>query len=352
MKTGAGKRAFLERTTMRALLAVGVLALLEVPWARGAGADRSGEAVVQAVCIRCHGPGLNGAPKIGDAAVWGERAAQGLTALTQHAIEGIRNMPPHGGNPGLSDLELERAITYMVDQSGGHWVEPIARVPPERSGEQVVEARCSHCHQSGVDGAPKIGDLADWTPRLRQGLDFLVQSAIHGHGPMQPRGGMADLRDAEVRAAIVYMITPPAARAHASAPRAIVQAQASPYHQVVEGTEIYLGIVPAGWLRGEPVTAQSMRREIPAGKDYYHVNISLFDSTSGAAVGNARVEATVSNATQPIRGGETKKLEPMTFNKITSYGSYFKMSGDSSYNVTVRIRRPGIPGVIEATFRY
>ena len=61
-----------------------------------------------------------GAPKIGDKKAWTKRASQGLTSLTKSALQGIRQMPPHGGNPNLTDTEIERAITYMVNQSGGN----------------------------------------------------------------------------------------------------------------------------------------------------------------------------------------------------------------------------------------
>jgi cytochrome c5 len=116
-------------------------------------------------------------------------------------------MPPHGGNPDLSDLEIERAIAYMVNQSGGKWVEPISRKSPpaERTGEQIVKMQCFKCHQDGKGGAPKIGDRDAWIPRLREGLDNTVRSAIKGHGGMQARGGMADATDSELRNAIIYM---------------------------------------------------------------------------------------------------------------------------------------------------
>ena len=141
---------------------------------------KSGKEVVEATCISCHGSGANGAPKIGDAKAWQKRADQGLTGLTQNALNGIRRMPAHGGNPGLSDLEIERAITYMVNQSGGHWIEPIDRANPPiaRSAEQVVRSQCAKCHEAGVGGAPKIGDRAAWIPRLKQGVDSLVRSVI------------------------------------------------------------------------------------------------------------------------------------------------------------------------------
>jgi cytochrome c5 len=170
-------------------------------------AERSGKEVVDSLCISCHGTGANGAPRIGDQKAWSARAARGLTGLSQSALKGIRQMPAHGGNPALTDTEIERAITYMVNQSGGHWTEPVSRISkaPERTGEEIVQAQCVKCHGTGVNGAPKIGDREAWTPRVKQGLDVVVRSAVHGHGAMPPRGGMADLTDTEIRSAIIYM---------------------------------------------------------------------------------------------------------------------------------------------------
>src|SRR6266567_1193892 len=75
----------------------------------------------------------------------------------------------------------------------------------ERSGKEVVESLCVSCHGIGARGAPKIGDKEAWIPRLKPGLDVVVRSAINGHGAMPPRGGMANLTDAEIRSAITYM---------------------------------------------------------------------------------------------------------------------------------------------------
>ena len=169
--------------------------------------ERSGKEVVETVCSTCHGTGAHGAPKIGNKKAWARLASRGLAGLTQSALKGIRQMPPHGGNPDLTDVEIQRAITYMVNQSGGHWTEPISTTAPvvERSGEQVVKAQCVKCHETGKGGAPKIGDRAAWVSRLKPGLDVVVRSAIKGHGGMPSRGGMADLTDAELRGAIIYM---------------------------------------------------------------------------------------------------------------------------------------------------
>ena len=169
--------------------------------------ERTGKEVVESFCFECHGTGANGAPKIGDAKAWKARASRGLTSLTATAIAGVRKMPPHGGTLRINDLEIKRAITYMVNQSGGHWNEPIDRSAKlaERGGKQIVQAQCIKCHGTGEGGSPRLGDRPAWIKRAQPGLDSLVASAIHGHGGMPSRGGMADLTDAEMRAAVIYM---------------------------------------------------------------------------------------------------------------------------------------------------
>jgi cytochrome c5 len=316
------------------------------------GAGRSGKAVVEAVCASCHATGAKGAPKIGDAKAWANLASRGLAGLTGSALKGIRNMPSHGGNPALTEIEIERAITHMVNQSGGQWSEPISDVTSaaERRGEQIVQTLCAKCHQTGVRGAPRIGDRAAWILRLKRGLDFVVRSAINGHGPMPPRGGMAELTDSEIRAAVVYMFNP--VGAPTTGPADAPTARPDPNHKVVDGTEIYLGIAAAESMRAQyPKGSKesSMHGGIPSGKGYYHVNISLFDSTTRGVIADAQVEARVAD---PVMGGETKKLELVALNNMKSYGNYYRMPSKDPYAITVKIRRPGTSRTIEARFNF
>jgi cytochrome c5 len=74
-----------------------------------------------------------------------------------------------------------------------------------KTGQEVVTAVCSACHATGAAGAPKIGDKAAWGPRIKEGLDHLVKTAIKGENAMPPRGGSPDLSDFEITRAIVYM---------------------------------------------------------------------------------------------------------------------------------------------------
>lgn len=75
----------------------------------------------------------------------------------------------------------------------------------DKSGEQVVKEVCAMCHAAGLLGSPKIGDKGAWAPRLSQGYETLVKHALQGIRQMPARGGVADLSDAEVAAAVAYM---------------------------------------------------------------------------------------------------------------------------------------------------
>jgi cytochrome c5 len=86
--------------------------------------DKTGQEVVSGVCSACHAAGMLGSPKIGDKAAWGPRIAQGYETLIKHAIEGIRSMPPRGGNAALTDNEIANAVAYMANQGGAKFVAP------------------------------------------------------------------------------------------------------------------------------------------------------------------------------------------------------------------------------------
>jgi cytochrome c5 len=342
-----------------------VLGALLAPLTDARASGRSGEEVVRQVCAACHATGKNGAPRIGDEEAWKARAAQGLSSLTQHAITGIRDMPPHGGSLGITNYELELAITYMVNHSGGHWATPINKAappPPERSGKEIVSETCVKCHGTGIGGAPIIGDRAAWIHRATYGIDALVRSAIAGHGAMPSRGGMPDLSDNELRRAIVYMLQKsvgPAGKepATGAAPQTTPSgpvSRAGWNHKVVAGTEIYLGLVSAADLRAahpKPDASTAMLGGIPSGRDDYYLNVSLFDSATSAEIRDAKVRATVSD---PVMGGETKQLKPIVFNNSVSYGNYIRipMSAANVYTITLRISRPGSTRTVRARFDF
>lgn len=115
-------------------------------------------------------------------------------------------MPAHGGQASLSDLEISRAIAFMV--SFGKAVDPTKPYasPTSTTGEQLVQSHCSNCHSEGKEGAPRIDDFQAWKPRLQKGMDGLVRSAITGHKAMPSRAGMSGLSDTDLRNAVTYLI--------------------------------------------------------------------------------------------------------------------------------------------------
>jgi len=216
---------------------------------------QAGGAVYTAVCAACHSAGVAGAPKVGAAGDWTARLAQGYDTLVKHAIEGIRAMPAKGGNPDLDNLEVERAVVYMANQSGAKFKEPAApavqaaapaagtpaaagataaqdaapaapaagtpaaaapatpaaapAVASADSGKTLYNSACVACHGAGIAGAPKLADKAAWAPRIQQGTAVLYKHAIEGFtgktGMMPPKGG-ASAPDADVKAAVDFMV--------------------------------------------------------------------------------------------------------------------------------------------------
>lgn len=208
---------------------------------------QAGDAVYKAQCAACHDAGLAGAPKIGDTAAWAARISTGYDALLNSALKGKGAMGAQAGG-AFSDLEIGRAVVHLANASGGRLAEPAAEGAAEApaaaapaaeapaapampaSGEQntVVAAApaaapapaasaavngqalynqaCAVCHVAGVAGAPKLGDKAGWAPRLALGLEGLTASVIKGKGAMPPKGGAASASDAEIQAAVQYML--------------------------------------------------------------------------------------------------------------------------------------------------
>jgi len=75
------------------------------------------------------------------------------------------------------------------------------------SGKKLYDTVCMACHAAGVAGAPKTGDKAAWQPRIAQGKEALYTSALHGKNAMPAKGGMASAPDADVKAAVDYLVS-------------------------------------------------------------------------------------------------------------------------------------------------
>lgn len=221
-----------DEATARRLQPVGTVVISE---SGASGNEKSGKQVYEAVCAACHATGVLNAPKFGDKAVWAKLIGEGQETLTADAMKGVRQMPPRGGNPNLSDAEFARAVVYMANAAGADWKAPepkaapaapaaAATAPPPPApaaalataaasqsdtakGKAIYDKTCMACHATGVAGAPKAGDKAAWASHLSHGMDQLYTHAIKGFKAMPPKGGNVSLSDADVKAAVDYMVS-------------------------------------------------------------------------------------------------------------------------------------------------
>lgn len=224
------------------------------PAAASGGGEIDGAGIYNRICMACHETGAAGAPIRGDEAAWAERTEQGFATLLEHSINGIGAMPARGGNPNLSDEEMEAVTAYMVEpvmdvpELGGGDEEAAVEATEEGASDDMAaaddasadeatadaaaseeeavaseeeasrggsgldgealyaSAGCVACHAAGVAGAPLIGDADAWAPRLEQGVDALYQSVFNGKGVMPPRGG-SSASDEEIIAVVDYMVS-------------------------------------------------------------------------------------------------------------------------------------------------
>ncbi len=76
------------------------------------------------------------------------------------------------------------------------------------TADETYKSACGACHDAGLAGAPKLGDKAAWAPRVKQGKEALYKIALLGKPgtTMMPKGGVAKLSDAEVKAVVDLML--------------------------------------------------------------------------------------------------------------------------------------------------
>jgi cytochrome c5 len=247
-KPAAGSDAMTDQAVAARLQKIGAVEIKDLS---DPASMKTGAQVYAAQCAACHAAGVANAPKLGDAAAWGPRLKTGYEALLTSSLKGKGAMGAQGGGD-FSDFEIGRAVVYMANQAGGNLPEPKMPAPAAAAATDAAPAAaaapaaptpatapaataaapaavaaaaapaaaaksdaapalytsiCSACHIAGVANAPKLGDKAAWAPRLALGVDGLTASVIKGKGAMPPKGGAGAASDAEIKAAVSYMVS-------------------------------------------------------------------------------------------------------------------------------------------------
>ena len=73
--------------------------------------------------------------------------------------------------------------------------------------EGIYNTKCMACHNTGVAGAPKLGDKEAWAPRIATGKDAMLAVAITGKNAMPPKGTCMECSDDDLAAVIDYMVS-------------------------------------------------------------------------------------------------------------------------------------------------
>jgi len=148
----------------------------------------------------------------------------GIMLLAMVALTGLLMMLANFASKDVNDrLDAEAAVdkakvlasdlspvgSLAVGEGATQTAVVVVEAEP-KSGDVVYGAACAACHASGVAGAPRYGDTADWSARIAKGADTLYTNAINGvngsSGYMPAKGGNPSLSDEEVKAAVDYIL--------------------------------------------------------------------------------------------------------------------------------------------------
>jgi cytochrome c5 len=244
VNSGKREAAGSDALTKEAIAArIKPVAALELKGAAGAKALKTGAEVYAAQCSACHAVGAAGAPKFGDNGAWAARIKTGYDSLFNSALKGKGVMGAQGGGD-YEDTEIARAVVHMANAAGAKFAEPKdapAAATPAAStpaatpaavvatsaaapaaaaavvavaaagadsgkGKALYDVACTACHAAGIAGAPKFGDKVAWASRAKEGVPHLVESVTKGKGAMPAKGGKPDATEADIKAAVEYML--------------------------------------------------------------------------------------------------------------------------------------------------
>ncbi len=129
----------------------------------------------------------------------------GLASVLVAATAVAERVPP-GDNDAISKRLAPFGEVCRTGEKCAQAASSQASTSGPMSGKEVFDKFCSACHATGVAGAPKAGNAADWDPRIAKGMDTLWQHVENGFNAMPPKGTCVSCSDKELHNALDYMV--------------------------------------------------------------------------------------------------------------------------------------------------
>ena len=121
-------------------------------------------------------------------------------------IHGPMEEVEHNSLRYLKQADLQAIVTYLKGVHSAQLNKPASKQAGDHPGAATYANHCAVCHDTGAAGAPKLGDVEDWAPRIKQGETLLVQRAIDGYNAMPAKGNCMSCSDTEIKDVVQYMI--------------------------------------------------------------------------------------------------------------------------------------------------
>ncbi|MEO5624205.1 MAG: c-type cytochrome [Dokdonella sp.] len=153
----------------------------------------------------------------------------GFLAITAMLLGGLA-MHIYSNNPPPQNPDKAKVLEQRIAPVGGVYAGDTGRAAMQAAqaaaataaasqvayggttdGKTIFGSLCHSCHETGVAGAPKVGDKTAWAPRVAEGIETLVKHAIEGYtgktGVMPAKGGNPALNDAQIKATVEWMVS-------------------------------------------------------------------------------------------------------------------------------------------------
>jgi len=128
-----------------------------------------------------------------------------IVLLAQLATSG-RNYDEDAKSPAAVAKRIKPVAEINLGAAGPAASGSTVQAAAKADGRTVYESTCMACHGAGVANAPKFGDKKAWATHLVHGTEHVYENALKGKGAMPPKGGNLTLSEAEVKAAVDYML--------------------------------------------------------------------------------------------------------------------------------------------------